>query len=118
MRPVSAGKLAAKMAMVAPSSATKAKRRAKPLPTREEERQPPVISAPLNWSSASELHLRRRLRIVASSELRHRLVGAKEGRSPHQAGEGLQLGVVNPHRFDIVPPRSGDAVLGALELRL
>ena len=34
------------------------------------------------------------------------------------AGEGPQLGVVGAHRLDVVAPRDGDAVLGALELRL
>ena len=30
----------------------------------------------------------------------------------------MRLGVIGPHRFDIVAPRDGDAVLGAFELRL
>ena len=34
------------------------------------------------------------------------------------AREGGELGVVDAHRLDVVAPRDGDAVLGALELRL
>ena len=42
----------------------------------------------------SELHLRRGLRIVVRGEFCHRLVAAEEGRRPHHAGEGPELGVV------------------------
>ena len=57
-------------------------------------------------------------RVLVGRELRHRLVGPEEGRGPQHAGEGLELGIVGPHRLDVVAPRHGDAVLSAFELRL
>ena len=66
----------------------------------------------------SELHLRRRLRIVVGGEFRHRLVAAKHCPGPQQAGERLELSVVGPRRLDVVPPRRRDAGLSALKLRL
>ena len=68
--------------------------------------------------AGSELHLRRLLGVVVGREFRHRLVGPEEGRRPQHAREGLQLGVVGPHRFDVVAARHGDAVFRALELGL
>src|SRR6516162_7393320 len=66
----------------------------------------------------SELHLRRPPHVFGHRERLHRLVAPIERRGPDHAGERAQLGVVLPHRFDVVAPGDGDAVLRAFELRL
>src|SRR6201988_3537203 len=114
MRPVSAGNVSAIAVTTAQANATQAT--ASPPPARNGAMRPAVI--PMPSRRASELHLRRLRGTLDRGELRHRLVGTEEGRGPQEAGEGLELGVVDPHRLDVVAPGDGDAVLGALELRL
>src|ERR1700693_5932180 len=118
MRPVSAGRLAARATKLAHSNAIIAKaRRALPLARGEEER-PAVISTPSACGGASELYLRRLLRIFVRSKFCHRFIGAEDSHGPQQARKGLELGIVGPHGFDVVAPCYCDAVLGALKLRL
>src|SRR6516164_8649587 len=66
----------------------------------------------------SELHLRRPPHVFGHRERLHRLVAPIERRGPDHAGKRAQLRVVLPHRFDVVAPGAGDAVLRAFELRL
>src|SRR5579862_6334361 len=102
MRPDSAGKLAAMTARHPNSGAKSATGRRAPPPAKKKGDAVAVISAPAN--RVSELHLRRRLRRVVRSKFGHWLVGADDSRSPNDSGEGLEVGVVNPHRFDVVAP--------------
>src|SRR5437870_327228 len=97
MRPVSAGRVRVKAVTTVHNNATKAMARRVPLPVGGEKVRLKVISMPLCRHGASELHLRWRLHIVACGELCHRLIGAEKSSGPQQAGEGLELGVVESY---------------------
>src|SRR3954464_5097430 len=66
----------------------------------------------------SEFYLRRRLHVLRHRERLHRLVVLVESRGPDDARERTQLGIVLPHRLDVVAACDHNAILRALELRL
>src|ERR1700687_3440065 len=117
-RPESAGRVRAKPVAIVHNNAVKAMARRDPLLPGAEGMRPAVISMPLCRDGASEFYLWRLVRILNRGELRHRLVGAEEGRGPQYAGECLELGVIDPYCLDVIAPRNCNAVLGSLELRL
>src|SRR6266540_6814772 len=113
-RPLSAGKTSAMAGTAA--SKTKTKKGSARLARR---RPPPLRS----WHAAltaqpSELHLRRPGHVFGDRKRLHGLVAPVERRGPDHARECAQLRVVLPHRFDVVAPGDGDAVLRAFELGL
>src|SRR5262249_52960860 len=113
-RPLSAGRTSANAGSAA------SKRNAKNSSARLARRRSPSAS---DWHAAltaqpSELHLRRSGHVFGDRERLHGLVAPVERRGPDDAGERTQLRVVLPHRFDVVAPGDGDAVLRAFELRL
>ena len=65
-----------------------------------------------------ELDLRHLGDLLGDGEILHRLRVGIEQSAPPAAGDGPDLGVVVLNRGDVVAPGDGDAVLGALELRL
>src|SRR3954469_23923266 len=66
----------------------------------------------------SEFYLRRRLHVLRHRERLHRLVVLVESRGPDDARERTQLGIVLPHRLDVVAACDRNAILRTLELRL
>src|SRR5262249_36059100 len=113
-RPLSAGRTSANAGSAASHS------KAQKSSARLARRRSPSAS---DWHAAltaqpSELHLRRSGHVFGIRERFHGLVAPVERRGPDDAGERTQLRVVLPHRVDVVAPGDGDAVLGALELRL
>src|SRR6478609_3935018 len=103
MRPVSAGKVRATAATtVHITTATAAASRDTGVERFRTEWPTIIVAARL---APSELHLWRGLRGVVGGKLSHRLVGSEQRRGPDDAGEGLQLGVVHAHSFDVVAPR-------------
>jgi hypothetical protein len=65
-----------------------------------------------------ELDVGRLPRRLRDAEGLHRFGVIVEQHLPDAAGERAQLGVVAADGVDVVAPRDGDAVLGALQLRL
>src|SRR5499433_2914606 len=119
-RPLSVGRTsatagtAASQSKAQKNSARLARRRRAP----SAERRPASGSHAALTTQPSELHLRRPGHVFGDRERLHGLVAPIERRGPDHAGERAQLRVVLPHRFDVVAPGDGDAVLRAFELRL
>src|SRR6516162_6911691 len=111
-RPLSAGRTSAN------AGRTASKRKAQKTSARPaRRRRPPPLSHALT-ARPSELHLRRPGHVLGDRKRLHGLVAPVERRGPDHAEERAQLRIVLPHRFDVVAPRDGDAVLRAFELRL
>src|SRR5262245_28194362 len=97
---------------------------ARPRPASGRADTPPAQRAPTpDWRAALtawplKLDLRRLGHLFGDRERLHRLVVPVERRGPDHSGESAQLGVVAAHGFDVVAPGNGNAVLGALKLRL
>src|SRR6516165_6077908 len=119
-RPLSVGRTSATAGTAASQSKAQknsvrlARRRCAP----SAERRPASEAHGALTAQPSELHLRRPGHVFGDRERLHGLVAPIERRGPDHAGERAQLRVVLPHRFDVVAPGDGDAVLRAFELRL
>src|SRR5271169_4237466 len=121
MRPVSAGKLAARAAWPANSSVTKTKAARAVSPTNQNSGERTVMSVPSNAGDVlhlSELHLRRRLRTLVRSEFRHRLFPGEHRLRPEHGRKGAQRRIKGAHRVDVIAPRNRNTILRAFELRL
>src|SRR5215470_6492756 len=103
MRPLSAWKSAARTAQANARNPSANNPSVKNLRIKQASRAAPAETARGHAdafaSSRQNFTLWRALRGVARGELGHRLVAAEHSRRPQQAGEGLELGVVDPHRF-------------------